>query len=62
MVKLFFVWQHAKFYHDPTFFHHEIKLFLWQFKLATWLRVYNYVKIKHVRADAAANLVVVSSS
>ncbi len=33
---------------------------LWQFKLATWLRVYNYVKNKHVRADTVAYLVVVS--
>jgi hypothetical protein len=35
--------------------------FLWQFKLATWLRVYNYVKNKHVRAEIVAYLVVVSS-
>jgi hypothetical protein len=33
----------------------------WQFKLATWLRVYNYVKNKHVRAETVAYLEVVSN-
>jgi hypothetical protein len=28
----------------------------WQFKLATWLRVYNYVKNMHVRAETIAYL------
>jgi hypothetical protein len=35
--------------------------FSWQFKLATWLRVYNYVKNKHVRAETIAYLEVVSN-
>jgi hypothetical protein len=29
---------------------------VWQFKLAPWLGVYNYVKNKHVRAEAVAYL------
>ncbi len=36
-------------------------IFFWQFKLATWLRVYNYVKNKHVRAETVAYLEVVSN-
>jgi len=39
----------------------QLYLFLWQFKLATWLRVYNYVKNKHVRAETVAYLEVVSN-
>jgi hypothetical protein len=35
---------------------------LWQFKLATWLRVYNYVKNKHLRAETVAYLEVVSKT
>ena len=38
-----------------------VRLFSWQFKLATWLRVYNYVKNKHVRAETVAYLEVVSN-
>jgi hypothetical protein len=35
------------------------KVYFWQFKLATRLRVYNYVKNKQERADTVAYLVVV---
>jgi hypothetical protein len=50
--------------HEHSLLHYKLFFSLlpilgWQFKLATWLRVYNYVKNKHVRAETVAYLVVV---
>ncbi len=49
-----FIKQQRKFLSIYIFYAEVTKKRRWQLKLATWLRVYNYVKNKHVRTEAAA--------